>query len=213
MTDLVKEDQVNASQQTDMTATILPAVIATLTLTGFFLFPTLLVGDKSNLPQASTMPQTTRLTTYVVPDEFSIQHPTGWFVERTVAQPDQIPRQIIVIQNLQPPKATSILMPPPNLIKTVIRIERDSFETVANQVISGIGMDGGTLTRKGRLSVGGREALRLWATNVYLGHEGIVTLVPYRNNETAFIASYYDKSNSTAIRVIQTMHWSFRVID
>lgn len=187
-------------------------LLTTLTLSSFFGFYTLLVGGESNLAQASSIPLITRFTTYVVRNEFSIQHPTGWFVKRTVNQPGEVPRQLVMLQNLHLPKFGSG-QSPLNLIKTDIQIEPGSFELVANQVVSGLGAEGGRLTRKGHLSVGGRKALRLWATDSDFGVESIVTLVPYGNNETAYIASFYDKSNPAAIRVIQTIHWSFRVLD
>jgi len=66
--------------------------------------------------------------TYIEPNSYSIQHPPNWFVDR-------LRRELVIITS-QPPAKNGTGKFPRNLIKTDIRIEPSSFESLANLTLN-----------------------------------------------------------------------------
>lgn len=149
----------------------------------------------------------TELQTFVLPNEFSISYPAGWFVRHTSNPPDTFPRELVIITSKKPPKIGGDGLPP-DVVKTDIQINPGSFETNRNQLTQVTREDGSKVTRIGKTVVGGREAYRIWSS--YFGANSISTLIRYTNDETVSISSYYASQNSSAIELIQRIHGSFR---
>lgn len=136
---------------------------------------------------------------YTETNTYSIQYPPNWIVERSR-------RELVMIMS-QPPVQNGTGKFPRYLIKTDIRIEPSSFESLANQ-ISNPEME--QINRKEQPKIDGREALRLWMSDRF-GANSVVTLVRYQPNETIYIASFYTADNTAAPQIIQNLHGSLRV--
>lgn len=148
-----------------------------------------------------------KFQTFAIPNEFSISYPTSWFVNHS-SNPDAIPRELVIITSLKPPRTGSGEFPD-NLIKTDIQINPGSFEENLSQINeSGPRDDGSKITRKGRTVVGGREAYRVWISEAEVN--AIVTIISYKQDETMYIISFYNHQNSAAIPIIQRIQGSFR---
>lgn len=160
---------------------------------------------------AQTRSRSTNLKfqTFAIPKEFSISYPASWFVNHS-SNPDAIPRELVIITSLKPPRIGGDNEFPDNLIKTDIQINPGSFEENLNQINeSGPRDDGSKITRKGRTVVGGREAYRVWVSDFEVN--AIVTIVSYKQDETIYIDSFYNHQNASAIPIIQHIQGSLRI--
>lgn len=147
-----------------------------------------------------------KFQTFAIPNEFSISYPAVWFVNHS-SNPEAIPRELVIITSLKPPRIGSDEFPD-NLIKTDIQINPGSFAENLNQINDGLKDDGSKITRRGRTVVGGREAYRVWISDAKVN--AIVTIVSYKEDETTYIASFYNHQNLAAIPIIQHIQGSFR---
>lgn len=154
---------------------------------------------------AQGSPASGTLKTYVVPDKFSIQHPSGWVVENV---PDAAPNTLLYIWSRKPSASEGWTV---DLVKTDVQTVPGSFQMYVRQSTDNrTGM--GRILKSGRTQVGGREAFRIWSINTGGDYNtnAITTIVRYTNTETALIASNYIEKNPTAVAVIQRIHGSFR---
>jgi hypothetical protein len=170
-------------------------------------------NNPTNQPTNSPSSSQRKQQTFVLPREFSISHPTGWFVQHTRNEPGSDPRELVIITSLKPPKTGEGGVFPINLIKTDIYIEQGGYQSHLQRMMSSIGKDGmgptpSKITKQGKVVVGGREGYRWWLSNP--DGDSIVTLVRYRENETVEIASFYNSKNSAAPAIVQRIHDSFR---
>lgn len=140
---------------------------------------------------------------HVVPSVFSIEYPEGWLIQDST-------QDFVSIWNKPPSRDW---MFPSGFVKTEVYISSRTFgETLQSLLNSSNDSPGpGVLTRKGELTIGGREAFRVWFEGGDHTEDSIVTIVRYSNNRTATIASHFTGGETWAIPAIQDMHWSFRV--
>ncbi|AFZ15502.1 hypothetical protein Cri9333_4724 (plasmid) [Crinalium epipsammum PCC 9333] len=184
--------------------------ISILAMQGTLTLPKTVTGIQPSTAQNNPRTTETKLKTYLVPKEFSISYPSNWLVERTQNPPGTTPRELLIITNQKLPKRGGDGLPP-NIIKTDIQIERGAFEKVVAQTFRSASGSGSRLTQRGKLTVGGREAVRLWISEPEA--ETIIMLVRYNKNETLYLASFYARSNPSAINIIQRIHGSVRVVE
>ncbi|MBE9151305.1 MULTISPECIES: PsbP-related protein [unclassified Coleofasciculus] len=143
--------------------------------------------------------------TYTEPNFFSVAHPSGWAVER-------VNENYITLWSRRPSEPGGG-QAPPNLIKTDITIVNGSLETAVEGAIATSKEGDSTLTRRGNLKIGGRDAVRIWLTGSSFDFpDTILSFVRYTDNQTISITSYYTASNPTAVDTIQRIHWSFRLL-
>ncbi|MES1025406.1 PsbP-related protein [Gloeocapsa sp. BRSZ] len=139
--------------------------------------------------------------TYVEPNTYSIQHPPNWFVER-------LRRELVIISSLAPVTNGTGKFPP-DLIKTDIRVEPSSFESLANQILNSE-VEISQIIRKEQPQIDGREALTLWISDRF-GANSVLTIVRYQPHETIYIASFHTTENTAAPNIIQNIHGSLRI--
>lgn len=199
------------------------------------LFP--LISGADRLP-AAVAQATGQYQTFVLPYDFSILYPPGWYVNEGAS------RNLVVITSYRPglrgvgrPTTTDLIQ----AVKTDVLLRSGGYQTVINQFLTDTEAGGGRVVRRANLTIDGRPALRLWTTYrpapaakqptkpgkkptkpapkpapkpTVLGEafpDVITTIVRYSPQETAVISSYYDNRNAAAVKTINSIHWSFRV--
>ncbi len=100
---------------------------------------------------------------------------------------------------------------PDYLIKTDLTILDEKFQIALNKIASPPKEDGARLIKRENAKVDGKNAVRLWFT----GKEGemLITLLPYKQNKTAYIITFYTKNNSKIAPTIERMHLSFKSLN
>lgn len=99
-----------------------------------------------------------------------------------------------------------------NQIKTDITWIKGSLESVVSQR-SRMEIWDGRLIKKGKLTLGGRDAFRMWFTDSSFDFpDTIVTYVRGTSTQTAVISSFYTASNPAAVDLIQRIQGSFNVL-
>jgi hypothetical protein len=175
------------------------SVLSTIAVLGILPIPSSITQIEVSAAQTVT-----KFKTYVSPKIFSIQYPSAWNVDGTN-------RKYVMITNYKPKLGGGTA--PANFVKTDISFVSGSLETAFNRTISNSTDNYSTITKRERLTIGGRQALRLWITSSGFDFPDIVsTYIRYKNNETAVVSSFYTRSNSSALGNIQRIHSSFRVI-
>lgn len=175
------------------------SVLSTVTFSGVGVLP---IPYSMNRVEASLAQPVRQFKTYRSPKTFSIQYPSGWNVNRTH-------KKFVTITNYQPRVGGGT-----NFIKTEISFTQSSMETSFKRGISNNTEHNAMITKREKLTVGGRQALRLWITDDsgFDLPNSVTTYIRYNNNETAVVSSYYTRSNSSAVDTIQRIHRSFKVI-
>lgn len=164
----------------------------------------LLATAKSSVSQTSTHSDRTELETFTLPGEFIVQYPRGWFVNHT-SNSGAYPRELVMISNEQLSGTEEVLT---TMIKTDLQIVPGSLEIVSNEMIEGIAVNEGTIARRGNAFVGGRDAVRLWASDSE--SDFIVTLIRYNDTETVQVVTFYNQQTARFLPLIQQIHGSFR---
>lgn len=144
-----------------------------------------------------------KFKTYVENKVYSISYPLEWFITRSH-------RELAYITN-QKMTTTGEGGFPPDFIKTDVQIISENFQTSFTQHLTFSQEDGDRLVKKENMKIDGKNAVRLW----YSGGETetVMTLLPYKDNNTVCIATFYTTNNSNYIPVIEKMHSSFKVLD
>ncbi|HEY9876736.1 MAG TPA: PsbP-related protein [Candidatus Obscuribacterales bacterium] len=154
--------------------------------------------------QSSVAQAVRRFQTYTSPKLFSIQYPSNWFVNATN-------RRYVIITNYKPQVGGGEA--PANYMKTDITFMPGSLETAVSQSIASTRKNFDKILKRETITVAGREAVRIWITGSGFDFpDTIVTYVRYTNKETATMATFYTKSNSSAVDIIKRIHGSFRLI-
>lgn len=159
---------------------------------------------KSSIAQTPTRSDSTDLATFTLPGEFILQYPRGWFVTHS-SNSGAFPRELVMISNEQFSGTAETLT---TMVKTDLQIVPGSLEIVSDEMIEGIAVNQGTVTRRGNALVGGRDALRLWASDSE--SDFIVTLIRYNDTETVQIVTFYNQQTARLLPLIQQIHGSFR---
>lgn len=143
---------------------------------------------------------------YAIPSRYSIEYPEGWFVESV----PESETGYITIWNQRPSELGGGSFPA-GLVKTDVSISPIPFEESVQAALDSEGdLDMGTITRKGELTVGGRDAYRIWTIEGASNSDSITTLVRYSTTETATISSFFTSGETWAIPTMKDIHWSFR---
>ncbi len=140
---------------------------------------------------------------YTEPGIYTIDYPRSWLISKPAAS-------VTTIQNRQPSEGGVTY--PPNFINTEIYFRPERLEAALQHLLrtNDARYQPGTLTRRGELTVGGKEAVRLWFEGGRFGEDRILTLIRYSETQTAVISSYFTTGETAGISTIQDMHWSFR---
>jgi hypothetical protein len=144
-----------------------------------------------------------KFQTYVENKVYSISYPLEWFITRSH-------RELAYITN-QKMTTTGGGGFPPDFIKTDVQIISENFQTSFTQHLTFSTEDGDRLVKKENMIINGKHAVRLWYTGGET--ETMMTLLPYKDNYTVCIATFYTRNNSNYIPVIEKMHSSFKVLD
>jgi hypothetical protein len=145
--------------------------------------------------------------TYTQPNKFSIAYPAKWF--DTSPQPDYL---VISTEKLSASAQAEIGAV--DSIKTDVIFVPEAYETAVEKGLAEAKGEGSLLTRKGEVTIGGNEALRLWVN--FAGADfpnAIVSYIHYSDDKTAVIISGYNAENPQAVDTIQRVHWSFRKLE
>lgn len=139
---------------------------------------------------------------HIEPNTYSISYPQTWFVTRER-------KELTYITNKKIPKIGGGGFPD-DLVKTDVEIISESFQKQLNLLTSSAREDGEKLVKRENIKVNGKSAVRLWFTGGET--EAIITILPYKENQTAYIASFYTISNPKSIPIIETIHSSFKIL-
>ena len=136
------------------------------------------------------------------PSVFAIDYPQNWYVKDSE-------REYVSIWNQQPSRQPSF---PPGFAKTEVSIRAIAFEDVLEGNIQEGrgGYDSGEIVRENSVTVGGRDAYRLFLRDGENGEDTITTLIRYSDTQTATITSFYTSGETENISSILQMHQSFK---
>lgn len=178
-------------------------VLALLTTTAFLgVVPLLhpITGINSGSTQAQT-----KFVTFTQPNFFSIQHPSGWAIDKSASN-------YITIWSRRP-SGSGGGTAPPDLIKTDITLTDGSLETAVKREIASSQEHNSTIKRRSNLTINGRNAVRVHLTGGgFAFPDTVLSFIRYNNQQTVVIASYYTASNSRASATIERVHGSFRLL-
>jgi hypothetical protein len=178
-------------------------ILALLTTTAFLgVVP--LLHPITSIDFSSAQAQT-KFVTYTERNFFSIQHLSGWSVDKSASN-------YITIWSRRPSSPGGGTAPP-DLIKTDITLTDGSLETVVKREIALSQDNNSTVKRRRNLTINGRNAVRIHLTGGgFAFPDTVLSLIRYNNKQTAVIASYYTASNSSASATIERLHGSFRLL-
>lgn len=147
----------------------------------------------------------TKFQTFIAKKLYSIAYPQGWFLAKSGQD-----FTYIFITNRKIPDTGGGRFPD-YLIKTDLTILDEKFQVALNRIASSPKEDRTKLIKTENAKVDGKNAVRLWFT----GREGdmLITLLPYKQNKTAYIVTFYTKNNSKITPTIQKMHSSFKSLN
>ena len=131
-------------------------------------------------------------TRYAEPSLYSVDYPQTWFLSKPAAY-------VTSIQNRQP--SGSYQGYPADYINTEIYFRTENLEAAVAHLTrtNDSRYQPGTLTKQGTLTVGGKEAVRLWFEGGRFGEDRMVTLIHYADEQTAVISSYFTSGETWGI--------------
>jgi len=139
--------------------------------------------------------------TFVSPKNYSISYPQGWFVRK-------VSEDLTYITNRQLGGAGEF---PDGFIKTDVEIINEKYQNVLTQALSSPKEDHSRILKKQNVKVDGKNAIRIWATT--RDGEMLLTLLPYKKNQTVSIATFYTKVDSNNTQVMERLHSSFKSLN
>lgn len=176
------------------------AILTTTTFLGVLPLSHPITGIGSSNAQTQT-----KFVTYTQPNFFSIQHPSGWKVDKSASN-----YITLWSRRLSSPSGGSA---PPDLIKTDITLADGSLETVVKREMASSQEHNSTVKRRRNLTINGRNAVRVHLTGGGFDFpDTVLSFIRYNNKQTVVIASYYTASNSKASSTIERVHGSFRLL-
>jgi hypothetical protein len=179
---------------------LLLALLTTTAFLGILPLSHSLTGINSSSAQTQS-----KFVTYTERNFFSIQHPSGWAIDKSASN-------YTTIWSRKPTEPGGGKAPA-NLIKTDITVPEGSLETVVKRDIASSSSYNATVKRRRNLTINGRNAVRVHLTGGGFDFpDTIVTFVRYNNKQTVVISSYYTASNSSAAGTIERIHESFRLL-
>ena len=145
----------------------------------------------------------TGFETYTLPTQFSIEIPSGWFVEGAELE------GFALITSYRPDSE----VPQPTDVKTEVTLVSEPPETYVDREIDALIQQEYVIDRFGIASVKGNEAFRVWIIEIPGDFANqVITFVGYENGRTAKIVSHYNDDSSTTKDTILQIHRSFDVI-
>jgi hypothetical protein len=162
-----------------------------------------------NAPVSSQTPVESTLKSYIIPKRFSILLPRDLIPENKIANDIDY----FSFTNYKYELAAGEAVPT-EAIETEITFSQKNLEIILQTRLRQANQYNETVTNQGNLTIDGQEARRVW----YAGGEWnfpneISSYIPYEDNQTVVISSYYSADNPTAVDTIQRIHWSFRRLD
>ena len=145
----------------------------------------------------------TNFQTYVENKVYSISYPLGWFFTRSCSELAYITNRKMAITNGE--------SMPENFIKTDVQIVLEKMHKTFTQNLTFSEQNGERLVKKENIEVNGKNGMRLWYSGGVT--KTIITLLPYKDNNTACITTFYTTNNSNYIPIIEKIHSSFKVLD
>ncbi|GAB4189119.1 MAG: hypothetical protein Fur006_30100 [Coleofasciculaceae cyanobacterium] len=178
-------------------------ILTLLTTTTFFgVVP--LTHPITSIDSGSAQAQT-KFVTYTERNFFSIQHPSGWSIDKSASN-------YITIWSRRP-SGSGGGTAPPDLIKTDITLAEGSLDTVVKREIESSQENNSTVKQRRNLTINGRNAVRVHLTGGgFAFPDTILSFIRYNNKQTVVITSYYTASNSRASATIERIHGSFRLL-
>lgn len=179
-------------------------LVLTLLTTTAFLGVLPLSHSLTGINSSSAQTQS-KFVTYTERNFFSIQHPSGWAIDKSATN-------YTTIWSRKPTGAGGGKAPA-NLIKTDITFPEGSLETVVKRDIASSQSYNATVKQRRNLTINGRNAVRVHLTGGGFDFpDSMLTFVRYNNKQTVVISSYYTASNSSSAGTIERIHGSFRLL-
>ncbi|MBW4591557.1 MAG: hypothetical protein KME46_01180 [Brasilonema angustatum HA4187-MV1] len=144
----------------------------------------------------------TNFQTYVENKVYSISYPLGWFFTRSCSE-------LAYITNLKMAIRGGGKIPQ-NFIKTDVQIISEKIQTTFTENLSYSEENGERLVKKENINVDGKNGMRMWYSSGET--ETMITLLPYKDNNTACITTFYTRNNSNYIPIFEKIHSSFKVL-
>ncbi|MDJ0635554.1 MAG: PsbP-related protein [Xenococcaceae cyanobacterium MO_188.B29] len=98
-----------------------------------------------------------------------------------------------------------------NSIKTEVIFLGEPVDVILDNHIRAIKNSKENIIKRGNIIIDGQSAIRVW----YQGNgmdfpNSISSYIPYDNEQTVIIHSYYNPENPLAVDTIERVHWSFK---
>ncbi|MBP5971716.1 hypothetical protein HW132_02945 [Brasilonema sp. CT11] len=145
----------------------------------------------------------TNFQTYVENKVYSISYPLGWFLTRSCSE-------LAYITNIKMAKRGGGIISQ-NFIKTDVQIISEKIQTTFSENLSYSEENGDRLVKKEKINVDGKNGMRMWYSSGET--ETMITLLPYKDNYTACITTFYTRNNSNYIPIFEKIHSSFKVLN
>lgn len=161
--------------------------------------------SESAVAQNINVSTNTKFQTFVAKKLYSIAYPQGWFLTKSDRD-----FTYIFITNRKIPSTGGDGFPD-YLVKTDLTILDEKFPAALNRTASSPSYDGEKLVKRANIKIDGKNAVRLWFTGIE--GETLITLLPYKQSKTAYIATFYAKTNSKITPTIERIHSSFKSLN
>jgi hypothetical protein len=92
-----------------------------------------------------------------------------------------------------------------------VQILEENFQSVLSREPSSFIEEGYRIIKRANVRIDGKNAVRLWFTDSDV--EILMTLLPYKRNQTAYMITFYTKNNSHLLPLIERMHSSFKSLN
>ena len=143
---------------------------------------------------------------HTIINKFSILIPTDWNAKTQSHTDDFFILTNFEIEDEEPISTNSI--------KTEVIFIAEPLDIILENHLRAIKHSNENIIRQGDIIIDGKAAKRIW----YQGNGNtfpntISSYIPYNNNETVVIHSYYHPDNPLAVDTIERVHWSFKNFD
>jgi hypothetical protein len=169
----------------------------------------LILPSLFNAPLLSQASSESQLISYTIPKKFSLLLPTDLVPQNKIANDVNYFSFTNYQQELPPGE-----LAPREAIETEITFNQKNIDVILQTRYQQATQYQEVVTKEGELKIDGQKAIRVW----YEGGDWnfpneISSYIPYNDQQTVVISSYYSPDNPNAVDIIERIHWSFRRLD
>ena len=140
---------------------------------------------------------------HTIINKFSVLIPTDWNAK---TQSDTDDFFILTNYEMQDENIIST-----NSIKTEVIFIAEPLDIILENHLRAIKHSKEDIIRQGEILIDGKAAKRIWYQGDGITFPNTISsYIPYDNNETVVIHSYYHPENPLAVDTIERVHWSFK---